>query len=99
MRISDVCQLITKTTPRGVHEGKTETTREVYCEVQSVGRSEFYNAYNAGMQPEYVLKLADEAEYDGETELMFRSKRYGIVRTYITQDGGIELTVQRSTAK
>ena len=99
MKVSDVCQLIQKTTPKGVHETKTETTREVYCEVTSVGRSEFYAAYNQGLKPEYVLKLADMYEYEDETELMFRSKRYNVIRTFVTQDGGIELTIQRSTVK
>lgn len=99
MVVSDVCALIAKDTPKGVHEAKTETMREVFCEVTSVGRSEFYNAFNAGLQPEYVLKLADEAEYGEETELIFREKRYNVIRVYRRPDGGIELTVQRSTTK
>lgn len=99
MTVSDVCGLIEKSLPKGVHEAKTETVREVFCEVTSVGRSEFYAAYNMGMQPEYVLKLADMYEYRDETELMFRGKRYNVIRTYVTPDGGIELTIQRSTTK
>ena len=97
MLISDVCWMITTNpAPHGVHTAPTMTERMVYCQVSSVGRTEFYQANLAGMSPEYVLKLSDTAEYQGELELRIRGEKWKILRTYMTRDGGIELTVQRS---
>lgn len=97
MLISDVCRLISVSpSPHGVHDAPTMTERQVFCQVASVGRTEFYMASQAGMNPEYVLKLSDTAEYQGEMELTFRGEKWKIIRTYMTGDGGIELTVQRS---
>ena len=97
MTISDVCYLITApTAPRGVHDRPVETERMVYCQVSSVGRSEFYQANMAGMNPEWILRLSDTVEYQGEMFLRFRGDRWRILRTYMTNDGGLELTIQRT---
>ena len=97
MTISDVCYLVTvDKTPHGVHEKREPTERMVYCQVKSIGRTEFYQANLVGMRPEWTLKLSDEAEYQNELTLNFRGERWQIIRTYITEDGGIELVIQRS---
>jgi hypothetical protein len=80
----------------GVHDAPVQVPRMVYCDVQSVGRREFYDAHNAGMKPEVVLKLSDEAEYREELLVRFHDKTWRIIRTYRTPDGGIELTLERS---
>lgn len=97
MYLSDVCYLITDT-PRahGIHDRPESTERMVYCTVQSVGRQEYYAASNVGLSPSLVLKLADTLEYENELKLKFHNQEYRIIRTYMTKDGGIELTVQRS---
>ena len=92
-----VIKLITENSrTHGVHEGVEDNARTVYCTVRSVGRSEFYNALNAGIKPEYVFILALEDDYQDERMLDFQGKRYRIVRTYAPEDGGIELTAERS---
>lgn len=97
MQILDVATLIEETpTAHGTHEAAAETRREVYVSVGSATRTEYYQAMNAGFRPEYVLKLAAEEDYNGEQKVEFRGKAYRIVRTYITKDGGIELTCERS---
>ena len=94
---ADVIGLVTETSSaHGVHETITETVREVLAEIRSVTRSEYYNALNAGVQPEYVFKLTLDADYQDEHFLRFRGKKYRIVRTYLTDDGGIEITAERS---
>ena len=80
----------------GVHESVTDDIRTVYCTVRSVGRSEFYNALNAGIKPEYVFIIALAEDYKGERLLDYKGKRYRIVRAYEPEDGGIELTAERS---
>ena len=80
----------------GVHETITESEREVFAEIRSVTRSEYYNALNAGIQPEYVFKLTAEEDYQKEHFLRYDGLKYRIVRTFLTDDGGIEITAERS---
>lgn len=97
MMRADVIQLVTQSrSAHGVHETVTETAREVFCTVQSVTRSEYYTALNAGIQPEYVFHLALAEDYHGERVVRYRDQRFRVVRTYMTADDGIEITVERS---
>ena len=94
---ADVISLVTEVnSAHGVHEAITESVREVPAEVRSVTRSEYYTALNAGVQPEIVFKLALDADYQDEHFLRFHGKKYRVVRTYLTNDGGIEITAERS---
>ena len=93
---ADVIQLITETrSAHGVHESITETARQVYAEIRSATRSEYYNALNAGIRPSYVFKLTAEGDYQEERYLRYKGLKYSIARTYRTRDGGIELTAER----
>ena len=83
----------------GVHEAPTETTREVFCQVYSVSRSEFYYALNIGVRPELIFKLSVSDEYQGERLASYEGTRYEIIRTYETNDGGLELTVRKVDAR
>lgn len=80
----------------GVHETITDTERKVLCTVKSVTRSEYYNALNAGFAPEYVFALALSADYHDERKLKYQGKIYDIRRVYWTDEGGVELTAERS---
>ena len=94
---ADVITLITENrTGHGVHEAVTDTERTVMCSVESVRRSEYYNAANAGYRPEYVFKLALAEDYQNERLVKFHGQRFRVVRTYPTEDDGIEITVERS---
>lgn len=97
MNRADVIQLITENrTGHGVHEAVTDTARTVMCTIQSVTRSEYYNALNAGYQPEYVFKLALAEDYQNERIVKFHGQKFRVIRTYRTDDEGIEITVERS---
>ncbi len=97
MMRADVIDLIKETaSAHGVHDAVTETARTVYCTVQSVSRSEYYNALNQGIQPEYVFKLALAEDYEGERVVRYKGLKYRVVRTYMTADDGIEITCERS---
>ena len=94
---ADVIGLVSETRrAHGVHETITESVREVLAEVRSVTRGEYYNALNAGVQPSLVFKLTLDADYQDEPFLYFHGKKYGVIRTYLTDDGGIEITAERS---
>lgn len=80
----------------GVFDAPTETGRDVFAEIRSVGYNEFYAAKSAGIEPSIVFVLTDYLEYDGEKIVLFNDERYRIVRTY-TNGQTIELTCEVAT--
>lgn len=81
----------------GVGTEPSESRRTVYCTVRSIGMQEAYQAMGQGLNPELKVILAHDFEYQDEPLLEYDSKRYRIIRTYITEEDGIELTIQRVT--
>lgn len=79
----------------GVGTVPAESTRDVYCTVQSIGQQEAYLAMGQGLNPELKVILAHDFEYEGERLCELDGVRYDILRTYITVADGIELTLQR----
>jgi len=80
------------------NEIPAESKRTVYCRVESVGRTEFYQAAQNDMHPQYIFSISHYRDYMGEKELLYRDwtgkeKRYAITRTYRTGDR-IELTAE-----
>lgn len=76
----------------------TQTERQVFCQVRSVGRTEFYQAAQNNLHPSYVFSISHFMDYQGEKELLYtdwtgEEKRFVIVRTYRTGDS-IELTAE-----
>ena len=97
MMRADVIDLITETaSAHGVHQAVTEHARTVYCTVSSVRRIEFYNALNAGVQPEWVFTLALAEDYQGERIVRYKGQKLRVVRTYVNEEDGIEITCERS---
>ena len=97
MMRADVIDLIKETaSAHGVHDSVTEAARTVYCTVRSVSRSEYYNALNAGIQPEYVFHLALADDYEGEHFVRYKGLKYRVIRTYRAEDDSIEITCERS---
>lgn len=79
----------------GVGTEPEESTRNVYCTVRSIGQQEAYLAMGQGLNPEYKVTLAHDFEYQGERLCELDGVRYDIIRTYVTETDGIELTLQR----
>lgn len=80
----------------GVFATISETSRDVFAEIRSVGYNEFYAAKSAGIEPSIVFVLQDYMEYNGEKVVLFDSKRFRVVRTY-TNGQTIELTCEVAT--
>ena len=80
---------------RGVLDEATESRRTVYCTVKSIGQQEAYLAMGQGLNPELKVVLAHDFESEGEGLCELDGIRYQILRTYITEVDGIELTLQR----
>ena len=80
----------------GAGTDRTETKRTVFCTVKSIGQQEAYLAMGQGLNPELKVILAHDFEYEGEGQCEMDGVRYDILRTYITETDGIELTLQRT---
>lgn len=80
----------------GVGTEPAETKRTVFCTVKSIGQQEAYLSMSQGLNPELKAILAHDFEYQGERLAEMDGVRYDILRTYITEVDGIELTLQRA---
>ena len=81
----------------GVGTDPDEIRRKVYCTVKSIGMQEAYQAMGIGLNPELKVILSHDFEYQGEETCELRGQRYKVLRTYVTEADGIELTLQRIT--
>lgn len=68
--------------------------REVFCQVDSVTQSEFFEGGRNGLNPEYRFTLFAE-DYQGERTVEYRNHRYGIYRTYQPRTDIIQLYAER----
>ncbi len=72
----------------------TETRRQVFARLSSIGQKEFYQAQATGLQPELKFVLADYLDYNGEQLVEHNGQRYRVLRIY--RNGlELELTVYR----
>lgn len=85
--------------PRGVFKQAVPEERTVYGRIRSVGYRERYEAMAHGLKPELVLALAHDFEYRGESMARIGGNTYRVIRTYLTEADGIELTLQREVVR
>lgn len=81
----------------GVGLDPAQSGRRVFCTVRSIGMQEAYQAMGQGLNPELKIILAHDFEYQDEPLLEYKERKYKIIRTYVTEADGIELTCQRVT--
>lgn len=71
------------------------TPREVFCQISSVTRAEFYQAGRNGLNPQFVATVF-AGDYQGESLCVYDGKSYAIYRTYhVPGTDYIELYIQR----
>lgn len=73
---------------------RTETTKNVFANVQSVSANEFFEGGRSGLQPEYRFTMF-RFDYSGEPIVIYNGIRYAVYRTYIGRNDMIELYVER----
>ena len=73
-----------------------EVTRTLLCSLHGITRQEWSMCAQAGLNPQGMALLRDSADYDGEELLEMNGERYKIYRTYLRDDGGIELYYLRN---
>lgn len=98
--MDDVCRLIKEELTYDAYGRPVtvKTTREVFCKVGGITRSEFYAAAAAGITPEITITLSDFMDYEGEKLVEYDGQIYSIIRTYQNSDrtgNAIELIVER----
>lgn len=71
-----------------------ETSREVFCRVGSVSQTEWFNAGRIGLQAHYKL-IIFAPDYQGEDTVELDGVRYGVYRSYASQNDQIELYLER----
>ena len=93
--MTDVLTLVaqTITTDQYGNEVATEVETTVFCEVDSITQSEFYQAANTELNPEYKFTIFF-GDYDGQPIVIHNGVRYAIYRTYRAGDN-LELYVER----
>lgn len=97
MICDDVIYLITEDpAAHGIFDKPTEKQTMCYCRVNSVSRNEYYKALNNDLRPEYVFVLSEYADYDGQKIILYKNKRYRVIRSYVSEHS-VELTVEEAT--
>ena len=74
----------------------TASTSQVFCNVQSVSQSEWFQGGQNGLKPEYKVTMF-APDYSGQQEVEYKGIKYGIYRTYLRQDELLELYLERKT--
>ena len=77
----------------GVYRTTTKE-REVFCQVNSVSKSEFFEGGRNGLNPEYEFTMF-LYDYHDERICKYKGKTYSIYRTYLGRNDTIELYAQR----
>ena len=92
---SEVITLIREAHSKNAYgmDTRTETRQDVFANIKSVSRQEFFEAGQAGIQPQYVFTMF-APDYGGEKIVEYSGKRYAVYRTYARRDDNIELYVE-----
>lgn len=86
MICEDVVILVSeKPEAHGVFDKPTEEQKECFCQVKSVARSEFWKAKENGIEPQIIFTLSEYVDYNDEKIVIYRGKRYRVLRTYVTE--------------
>lgn len=88
---NDIAYLINKIDTGTVDEYEDTIFRdertEIFVNVESVKRSEFYTAQTAGFNPQIVFSIQDYYDYNNQPLIEYEKNVYKIIRTYRTGIG------------
>ena len=73
----------------GIQRATTDT-KTVFCNVESISSSEFFNASQEGLKPEYRF-IIYSFEYSGESLVQYNGERLNVYRTFQRSKDLIEL--------
>lgn len=78
----------------GVFRDNGLIERDVFAQVDSVTRSEFFEGGRNGLNPEYMFTMFF-GDYKGEREVVYNGFHYSVYRVYQGRTDTIELYVER----
>lgn len=73
---------------------ETRNERQIFCQVDSVTRAEFFDAGRNGLNPQFRFTVF-AADYNEEKTCVYKGKAYGIYRTYQPRTDVLELYAER----
>ena len=89
MICDDVIYLVSETPEaHGIFEAHNEKQRMVFCQVRSLSKWEYWRAKDNNLNPEYVFRLSDKRDYEGEKICVYNGTRYRIIRTSVVVSNG-----------
>lgn len=74
---------------------ESTTSRDVFCQVDSVTRAEFFEGGRNGLNPEFRMTMF-AGDYNGERLLVYKGLSYSVYRTYHGRNDTLELYVERT---
>lgn len=88
----DVCFLMSTTiiVDELMQQIEVTTPEMVYCAVTTVGQREFGIAMQHGLKAQLTI-IINYDEYDGQKQVEYNRKMYSVYRTFVRDDGDIEL--------
>lgn len=81
----------------GIPQESTENRRTVMARVESVTRSEFFEAGRNGLNPEFKFTMF-QYDYQGEKVVEYNGQQYTVYRTYMGRNDELELYVEQRGA-
>lgn len=72
----------------------TQTTRDIFCDVESVTRAEYFEGGRNGLNPELKFVVFFD-DYAGEKTLIYKGRAYGVYRTFRAKTDELELYAER----
>lgn len=76
----------------GFENEQQESTRTVFCNMKSVGYSEYFKSQQTGKVVEAKCEV-HKADYEGEDTVEVDGRRFFVLKTYDIDDDTIELTL------
>lgn len=76
----------------GFENEPQESARTVFCNMKSVGYSEYYKSQQTGKEAKRKCDI-HRADYEGEDTVEVDGQRYFVLKTYDINDDTIELTL------
>lgn len=71
-----------------------ETSRDVFCSIESISGKEWLEAGQKGLNPEIKITMFCY-DYENETIVEINGKRYAVYRTYLGKNETIELYLEK----
>lgn len=84
---SDILQLVAHTYTRDKYgvDRESETLSQVFCRVDSISQSEWFEGGRSGLNPAYRFTIF-AGDYNDEETVDYAGERYAVYRTYQNGD-------------